>query len=157
MDLYNEEFLKLVKAFNQFNVKYIVVGGLTTNFHGYKRSTGDIDFWIEGGLENRKNLIEALDFLQYGRFEELETLPLIAGFCEIMLDNGIYADLMDTILGFKKEDFDECYDMAVIAEVDNVPVRFLHYNHLIQSKENSHRLKDKLDVEELKKINSSFL
>jgi Nucleotidyl transferase of unknown function (DUF2204) len=153
MDIYNEEFLTLIKSFNKYSVKYILVGGLTTNFHGYKRSTGDIDFWIEGSIENRKNLIEALDFLDYGRFDELQTMPLLAGFCEIMLDNGIYADLMDTILGFEKEDFNDCYENAVIADVDGVQIRFLHYNHLIRSKENSHRLKDRLDVEELRKIN----
>ena len=45
--------------------------------------------------------------------------------------------------------------MAVVAEIDHVSIRFLHYNHLIRSKENSHRLKDKLDVEELKKINAN--
>lgn len=153
MDIYNDEFLKLISVFNQFQVKYIVVGGLSTNFHGYKRATGDIDFWIEDNFQNRKNLIEALDFLEYGRFEEFLTIPFIAGFCEIMLDNGIYADLMNSILGFEKEDFEACFQKAILADLDGVAVRFLHYNHLIRSKENSHRLKDRLDVEELRKIN----
>jgi hypothetical protein len=153
IDTQNEDFLKVIDAFNKNAVKYILVGGFSTNFHGYKRNTGDIDFWLNDSIENRKNLINALENLGYGRLEELLTIPFIAGFCEIQLDNGIYADLMDTILGFEKEDFEDCYEKAVVANIEGIKIRFLHYNHLIRSKENSHRLKDKLDVEELKKIN----
>ena len=153
MDIYNEDLLKFLKSLHDFQVKYMLVGGFATGLHGYVRNTGDIDFWIEGSFENRKKLVEALDFLEYGRFEELLTAPLIAGFCEIMLDNGMYADLMDRILGFEKEDFEECYKIAPIKDFEGISIRYLHYNHLIRSKENSHRLKDRLDVEELRKIN----
>lgn len=152
MDIYNDEFLDVIRAFNQHSVQYIIVGGFATNFHGFKRATGDIDFWIKDSIDNRKNLIDALDALKLGRFEELLDLPLLAGYCEIMLDSGIYADLMNTILGFEKEDFDECFSMASIAKVEDLELRFLHYNHLLHSKINSHRKKDQLDAEELQKL-----
>ncbi len=133
-------------------MRYIIVGGFATNFHGYKRATGDIDFWMEDTIENRKNLILAVEGLGFGRFDELLHLPLLAGYCEIMLDNGIYADLMGSILGFEKEDFDGCYKLSIVSEVDGVPLRFLHLNHLLKSKSGSHRPKDQLDAEQLKRL-----
>lgn len=155
MDIYNSEFLKLISSFHQFEVRYIIVGGFSTNFHGYKRATGDIDFWIDDTPQNRRQLIQAFDNMGFGKLEELMKVPFVPGYCEVQLDSGIYADLMDTILGFTSEDFDECFQLAVVADIEGIPVRFLHYNHLIQSKEQSDRLKDKLDVQELRRINET--
>lgn len=59
---------------------------------------------------------------------------------------------MTTVKGLESLTFDECYNMAVVAEIEGVPVRFLHYDHLIASKKAANRLKDQLDVQELEKI-----
>jgi len=48
--------------------------------------------------------------------------------------------------------FDECCQMATIAEIENVPVPFLHLNQLIANKKAVNRPKDKIDVTELEKI-----
>jgi hypothetical protein len=153
MDLYNEEFLSLIKAFQKNQVKYLVVGGFAVNKYGYKRTTGDVDFYLKDSAENRHNLIDALEEMGYGRFEELLTLPIVAGYCEIMMDNGTYADLMTSIPGLPKENFNEYYDKATIEHVNDTPVRFLHYNDLIINKKATGRNKDLLDIEELEKIN----
>ncbi len=152
MDIFSEELLRVVRTFEKHNIRYIIVGGFATNFHGYARATGDFDFWLEDTFENRKKLVDALEALGYGRFEALMTAPLLPGYCEIMLDNGMYADLMDSIFGFQKEDFPACFEKAVTADIMGVKIRFLHFNHLLHSKESSARLKDKLDAEELRKI-----
>jgi hypothetical protein len=153
MDIYSDEFLSLIKALNDNNTRYIIVGGFSTNFHGYKRATGDIDFWIDDTFANRQNLIKTFDQLKIGYFEELLTAPLIAGYCEVLLDSGLYADFMNTIIGFEKEDFNTCFEMAIVTKISDISIRFLHYNHLLQSKEQSSRPKDILDAQELKKIN----
>lgn len=154
MDLLGTEFLKLISAFEINKLKYIVVGGFATYYHGFQRTTGDIDFWIRDDQENRLRLVESLDQMQYGRMEELMKVPFLAGYCEVMLDNGVYADFMNSILGFEEEDFEVCYERATLAYVDGVPVRFIHLNDLIHSKETSHRPKDLLDAIELKRIHS---
>lgn len=53
MDSLDNEFLNLLNTFKALNVKYIVVGGFCTNFYGYNRTTGDIDFWIEDTIQSR--------------------------------------------------------------------------------------------------------
>ena len=39
----------------------------------------------------------------YGQFDMLLEIPIIAGYCEIMMDAGMYADLMPDIPGLSKE------------------------------------------------------
>lgn len=54
--------------------------------------------------------------------------------------------------GLKDFSFEGCYNTASIAEIDDVPFRFLHINHLIQNKKEIGIEKDKLDVINLEKI-----
>jgi hypothetical protein len=152
MDIYNDEFLSLIKAFEQYHVKYLVVGGFAVNRHGYKRTTGDLDIYLKESLENRGNLIRALEEMGYGRFDMLMDVPIVAGYCEILMDNGMYADLMTEIKGLDPLDFDSHYELATLDFVYDIPVRFLHYNQLIESKRATGRNKDLLDIEELEKI-----
>jgi hypothetical protein len=154
MDIYNDEFLLLTSIFEKNKVKYLVIGGFAVNRHGYKRTTGDLDIYLQDTIENRQNLIVALEEIGYGRFDMLLDVPIVAGYCEILMDNGMYADLMTEVKGLKQVDFDEHFEMATVDIVNDTPVRFLHYNHLIENKKAVGRNKDLLDIEELEKINS---
>lgn len=141
--------IELIGSFEKNELKYLIVGGFATNFHGFKRTTGDIDIWLKDNLENRTKLVSALDELGFGKFDPLLTTPMIPGYCEILLDNGMYADLMDRILGFQQEDFDKCYERASLELVDGISFMFLSFQDHLNSKKSSTRLKDKLDVEAL--------
>ena len=48
--------------------------------------------------------------------------------------------------------FEEAWDKKIIAELDGLKIPFIHLHHLILSKISNNRTKDKLDVEELQKI-----
>jgi hypothetical protein len=48
--------------------------------------------------------------------------------------------------------FDECLQMAPVAEIETVKVPFLHINQLIENKKAVNRPKDQIDVEALEKI-----
>jgi predicted nucleotidyltransferase len=153
MNSLNTELIKLLHQFEKQNVHYLIIGGLATNRYGYHRITGDVDLYIKDSIENRKNLIAALEQAGYGKFDSLLTTQIIPGYCEIMMDDGIYADLMTEIPGLNKEDFGEHYEKALIENVDGVTVRFISYDHLIQNKKVTGRPKDLLDVQELERIN----
>lgn len=56
----------IVEALNSARVKYLVVGGLAVNAHGYLRMTMDIDIVI--GLE-RDNILAGLQALQQAGFK----------------------------------------------------------------------------------------
>ena len=153
MDVYQHDFLKLIDAFEKNHVQYLIVGGFAINRYGYHRATGDVDFYIKDSIENRRHLMSALEGIGYGRFDELLTAPIIAGYCEIMMDSGMYADLMTEIPGLNKEEFDQKFEMGLKENINGITLRSIHYNHLIRNKIATGRPKDLQDVQELEKIN----
>lgn len=111
-----------------------------------------IDLYLKDTPENRANLIKALAEMGYGEFDMLMDVPIIAGYCEIMLDQGMYADLMTDISGLDSKNYDTYYAMAIVDQMDGYEIRYLHYTHLIENKIATNRPKDLLDVAELKKL-----
>jgi len=152
MDVFDEELLRFWKILQQNYVRYIMVGGVATNLHGYQRSTEDIDMWIEDSLENRRKIRKAFKECDMGDFEPLERMPFVPGWTYFYLNNGLRLDIMVTMKGLEELTFDECYQMAYKADIYDVQVPFLHINHLLANKKAVKRLKDQLDVSELEKI-----
>ena len=79
MDIFDEEIIKFWSALNNNSVKYILIGGYATNFHGYQRYTSDMDVWIENTIANRKNLRLAFKHLEMGDFHMIETMQFPDG------------------------------------------------------------------------------
>ncbi len=152
MDIFDDEIGQLWKLLHENDVKFILVGGFATNLHGHNRMTADIDIWLKDTLENRKKLRKALKELNLGDLKEIESMQLIPGWSSILLNSGIELDIMTLLKGFKQSDFDNCYELADVALINNIPVKFLSLNHLIQAKKVVFRDKDKIDLIELEKI-----
>jgi hypothetical protein len=152
MDILDEEILRLWKLFDQYKLEYIMVGGFATSLHGFSRSTADVDIWIKDTLNNRKALRSVLKDLEIGDFEAIETMQFIPGYSSIMLNSGFELDIMTSLSGFEQVKFDECFKMAPIALIDDIPVRFLHLNQLMENKRITGRPKDLMDLEELEKL-----
>ncbi|HRO45971.1 hypothetical protein [Agriterribacter sp.] len=153
MDVMDEALMDFWRKLNDYHVKFIMVGGLATRFHGYNRTTDDLDMWIEDTLENRRNLRKAFVALRYGDFPTIETMRFVPGWTSFHAA-GIVLDIMTTMKGLEGMSFDDCYQKAEVANIEDVQVRFLHINHLIQNKKAVNRSKDRVDVEYLEKIKS---
>jgi hypothetical protein len=153
MDLFEEEILLFLKHLNAQEVRYILVGGIAVNYHGFNRSTGDIDLWLDNSKSNRVNFVQALKNYGIEGAEIFMSSPFIAGYTELMLDNGISIDLMADLQFFKKENFESCYENAKSFELTKeLTIKILNLNTLIEEKEKSSRPKDKLDADTLKKL-----
>ncbi len=153
MDVLAEDLLEFWSKLNKNNVRYIMVGGLATRFHGYNRATDDLDLWLEDTLENRKNLRKTFKELDYGDYSSLETMQFVPGWTTFYAA-GIELDIMTAMKGLEHLSFDECYALSAVANLNDVAVRFLHINHLIENKKVVNRPKDQLDVIYLEKIKS---
>ena len=153
MDLFEDEIILFFKHLTQQQVSFILVGGLAVNYYGFNRATGDIDIWINDSKENRENFVNALNNYGIVGSEIFYDLPFIAGYSEIMLDNGMRIDLMSDLQFFKKENYNECYKLANAFNLtEEVEIKILHINTLISEKEQSKRLKDNVDADALKKL-----
>jgi hypothetical protein len=151
MDVFMEQLLDFWKAINDNNVRYIMIGGFATVFHGFSRITDDIDIWIENKIENRKNLRKAFLELGYGDYESIETMEFIPGWTTFYAA-GIEIDILTEMKGLENISFDECLEIASVADIDGLKIPFLHINHLIENKKAVNRPKDQIDIIELEKI-----
>lgn len=152
MDVLDGVLLRFWNSLNNHDVKYIMVGGFATRFHGFNRNTDDLDIWLYDTLDNRKKLRAAFNELDYGDFPSFETMEFIPGWTSIYIDNAIELDIMTTMKGLESLSFLECLDLASIAAFEKVKVPFLHINQLIANKKAVNRPKDQIDVIELEKI-----
>ena len=152
MDIFEEELLAFWNALNEYEVNYIMVGGIAINLHGYQRSTEDIDVWLEDNLDNRRRFRMA--FKQYTGidFPMLETMQIIPGWTNLNLNNGLRLDLMLGLKGLESYSFEESLQLASKAEINGIIVPFLHLNQLIEAKKAANRPKDQIDVIYLEKI-----
>lgn len=152
MDIFDNELLNFWRFLNKHEVQYIMVGGVATNLHGYQRTTNDVDLLLNDNLENRQKLRMAFKDYGMGDFEMMERLQFVPGWTNFHLNNGLRLDIMTEMKGLEAISFNECLQLASIAEIENVSIPFLHINHLIANKKAVDRPKDQVDVIYLEKI-----
>ncbi len=152
MDMLDDELLRFWQGLNQSNVRYIMIGGFATRFHGFNRSTEDLDIWLDDTLQNRKNLRVAFKNLGYGDIPSLETMQFVPGWTGFNIGQMIKLDILTSMRGLEDTTFDECLQQASVAELDGINIPFLHINQLILNKKAVSRPKDQIDVIELEKI-----
>jgi len=152
VDVFDEEILSFWKALHDHNVQYIMIGGYAINLHGYQRFTGDLDIWIKDTLENRQRLREAFISCDMGDYPMIEHMQFVTGWTEFHLNNNLSLDILTEMKGLEEYTFDECLQMASVAEIENVSIPFLHINQLIANKKTVNRPKDQIDVLALEQI-----
>lgn len=153
MDLHTPEVQQLLKSLAQHQVKYMLVGGIATVFHGYVRTTQDLDLWVQETSDNKRRLVAALESVDVPGATHYETVEMIPGWSTITIgQQGFVADFMSYTKAFTKEDFDDCYRRAERATFAGIPITVIHLDDLIEEKKQLGRWKDKDDVEQLKEI-----
>src|SRR5262249_6781969 len=56
----NPDFVDLLRAFVDADVRFLIVGAYALALHGRPRATGDLDVWVEPTPENARRVINAL-------------------------------------------------------------------------------------------------
>jgi len=121
-------------------------------YYGYRRTTGDIDWWIRpDNNENKQNLITALRNLNIDE-DTLKHLHSMDFSLPLVFSDGEEPFRVDFMTQIQGVNFDEAWEKRVSTNIDGLQIAFIHFNHLVLSKIKSTRMKDKLDVEELQKI-----
>ena len=146
--IFNEDFRDFIDALNKQEVEYMLVGGYAVILNGYRRSTGDMDVWVNVTAENHKKLLKA--YLDFG----LPTLDITE---KNFLQNddmdvfsyGIPPVCIEILKKVKGCDFGEAYKISKIYDENGLQIKFVHINTLIQAKKASGRYKDLDDIEKL--------
>ena len=146
-NIFNADFREFIAALNRNEVKYILVGGYSVILHGYSRTTGDMDLWVNKTVENYDKIIKAIT--QFG-------LPISA-----IKKENFFSDQFDVfsfgrppyaieiLTQVKGLIFEETFINSTVELCNNVPVRVIHLQNLIQAKKAAGRFKDLNDIENL--------
>ncbi|MGY4384655.1 hypothetical protein ACVWYN_001681 [Pedobacter sp. UYP24] len=152
MDIFDEEILKFWRALQEYGVKYIMVGGYATNLHRYQRFTGDLDIWLYDTVENRQKLRKTFIKCEMGDYLMIDYMQFVPGWTDFHLNNGLRLDILIDMKGLENYTFEECLNMASIADIEDVNIPFLHINQLIENKRVVNMPKDQIDVSALEQI-----
>jgi hypothetical protein len=71
-NIFHEDFRDFLNALNKADVRYILVGGYSVVLHGYSRTTGDMDIWMERTSENYNRIIKAFQIFGMPLFDMTE-------------------------------------------------------------------------------------
>jgi hypothetical protein len=147
-NIFNDDFREFIQALNNQDVKYILVGGYSVILHGYSRTTGDMDIWVERTEENYRKIFNA--FFQFGMsvFDMTKENFLYHPDWEVFSFGRppISIDLMIIVKGLN---FEDCYPSSVFFEEDGLKIRTINYNDLLLAKKSAARAKDINDLENL--------
>jgi hypothetical protein len=148
-DYFNEDFKDFIRALNNQQVDYILVGGMAVILHGYVRTTGDMDVWVNRTKENYLLIVKA--FRQFGMpvFDMTEERFLSNDFDVWMF--GVEPVKIELMTAVKGLEFEEAYKMSQLHDEDGMSVRYLHINSLIEAKKAAGRYKDLDDINQLQK------
>lgn len=157
------QYIKVINILNRHGIKYLVIGGVAVNAHGYSRITGDLDIMISFDKENMRRLSAAA--------KELGLIPRVPVQIEELSDpnrrdfwvkekNMKVFSLIDPdddftivdIMILKYIDFEEAYKNHKVIKDKNVTLPVVSIDDLIRLKEMSGRGRDLVDIKALKEI-----
>lgn len=148
-NIFNEDFQDFIKAFNEAEVKYVLIGGYAVIIHGYQRTTGDMDLFVECTKENYIRIKKAFQLFQMPLFGMTEEKFLDTEQYDVF-EYGKPPVSIDIITKIKGITFNEAYGSSQMYMVDeNISVRVIHINALLKAKKVSGRAKDLDDIEHL--------
>lgn len=138
-----KEFLSLL---NENSVAYLLIGGYAVGYHGYPRTTSDIDVWIAINAKNAERVVAALQEFGFNTPDLSASLFMEKNKIIRMGMPPMRIEISTTISGVA---FDECYRERVIDQLDGVQVSIISLHHLKINKQASGRHKDLNDLENL--------
>jgi hypothetical protein len=146
MEFATPEFSELLSIFNEYEVKYLIVGGFAVMEYSEPRYTKDLDIWVEASPENAAKVFAALR--HFGA-------PLRGLSESDFTEGGFYQmgrppariDIMMSVDGLA---FESAWENRNADNFRGVRVHFIGKADLMRNKEASGRYQDLADIENLR-------
>lgn len=141
-----QDFLDLLRAFNDHDVRFLIVGAYALGVHGRPRATGDLDVWVDPTPENGPNIMRAL--AQFGA-------PIGQVTAEdfsrpgIVFQMGLPPVRIDVLTQLSGLTFEEAWPDRLRANFGAVSVDVIGREAFIKNKRATGRARDLGDIEAL--------
>jgi hypothetical protein len=147
-NIFNLDFLEFLELLSKHKVEFLLVGGYAVVLHGYIRSTGDMDLWIERTDDN------------YNKLKKVYTDFSAPIFPEEQFSNpkfnvwgiGVEPSKIEILTQVDGLQFNESYKNRNYFNIDKLQIPYIDFEDLIKNKLASGRYKDLADIEQLKKL-----
>jgi hypothetical protein len=156
-------YLELLRALEQHEVRYVLVGGVAVNLHGIGRLTLDVDLMLALDGQNLSRFIAAMK-----RFDVKPVIPVpLEDFTDEskvkswIEEKGMLAfalrpadPMAPTVDVLVKPvvPFEEVYARHVTRRIEDVTVRIAAIEDIIRLKSNTGREKDEADIQALSRL-----
>jgi hypothetical protein len=147
----NPDFLDMLRALLEAEVRFLIVGAYALNVHTKPRATGDLDIWIEPVPENGPRVMRALKAFGAPLHEISEADFAKPG---LTFQIGIPPVRIDLLTQVTALEFSEAWQDRVEHQMGPYVVGFLGKKSLIKNKRAIGRHKDLADLESLERDGS---
>ncbi len=151
MNFLIEKHKSILLALLEAKVNFLLIGGYAVIYHGYVRTTGNMDIWLQPDNKNKERFLAVLEkhLEDKSGIDEVNKLD----FTEVVAFHiGSPPEKIDFLTKMAGIKYDEAFEQRAFFQLQNNKIPVLHLNDLIVNKLLSNRLKDQADVEELRKI-----
>jgi predicted nucleotidyltransferase len=153
---------EVLRAFQKQKVKYVLVGGIAVNLLGSLRSTADMDILVEMSDENLAKIVCILKKMGYCVKQPVDPMGIA--------DSKTRQDWIENkhmkAFNFYKEDqlkevdiiiessvtYEDAKKDVIRLKAGDIVIPVVSINNLVKMKKNTGRSIDKLDIEELRKV-----
>lgn len=156
-------FYHVFEQLNKNNIRYLVVGGMAVNLHGFLRVTADLDIAIaldKGNLEKFVAMIKEMgwkpripvpleDLLDVAKRESWYVEKNMKAFT--LYNPKDFSETLDVLLKFSEE-FDTVYERKVVMSPKGVSVPVISMDDLIKMKSAAGRQRDLFDIQGLSEL-----
>ena len=144
----SSDFSDLLRALNDAEAKYLVVGAYALNYYARPRATADFDVWVDRAPSNAARVFRAL--AQYGAPLDRLTIDDLTS-DDLIFQIGVSPIRIDMMTDVSGLDFADAWRNRVEDVLDGVRVAFIGRADLITNKLATGRTKDRADVERLQR------
>jgi hypothetical protein len=156
-------FQRIFEELNSQGVKYLVIGGIAVNLHGFSRATGDLDIMISFDGNNISKFINVVNNLGLSpkipvNINELADPHKRSDWVEnrnmkvFSLQNPQNPMEQVDIMLESNIDFEELYNHRETMKAGDIDIPVCSIDDLIKLKEISGRERDNWDIDTLRKI-----
>ena len=142
----NQDFVDLLRAFIDADVRFLVVGAYALAIHGRPRATGDLDIWVEPSPPNAARVMRALAVFGAPLNQISESDFTSPG---VTYQIGVAPGRIDILTELTGLTFQDAWAGRIARPFGDVTVNVIGLADFIRNKRATGRAKDLGDVEGL--------
>lgn len=146
-NLFNKDFLDFLQLLDKNNVDFLLVGGYAVILHGYARSTGDMNLWVNQNEENYSKLKKVYE--EFGA--PIFSLEEFFSDKFDVWSMGVEPRKIEVLTKVSGLNFIESKSHCDWINEKDFKVPYIDFEDLMKNKLASGRLKDLLDYQQLNK------